>query len=128
MQYARHISQHGCAMVRASRWRVLWKNTGYPQDQRQFYDYRGLCQRQKLYPHLLEIFEEGRKTGELKPDLDTRLARDIVSAEPWITSSHAGCSWTCLIPSAAHRGKSAPRETGENLSGSGVLTGAGGWG
>jgi hypothetical protein len=82
MQYARHISQHGCAMVRASRWRVLWKNTGYPQDQRQFYDYRGLCQRQKLYPHLLEIFEEGRKIGELKPDLNTRLARDIVSLEP----------------------------------------------
>jgi len=31
----------------------------------------------KLYSHLLEIFEEGRKTGELKPDLNPRLARDI---------------------------------------------------
>ena len=31
----------------------------------------------KLYYHLLEIFEEGRKTGELKPDLNPRLARDI---------------------------------------------------
>jgi TetR/AcrR family fatty acid metabolism transcriptional regulator len=31
----------------------------------------------KLYSHLLEIFEDGRKTGELKPDLNPRLARDI---------------------------------------------------
>jgi TetR/AcrR family transcriptional regulator, fatty acid metabolism regulator protein len=31
----------------------------------------------KLYSHPLEIFEEGRKTGELKPDLSPRLARDI---------------------------------------------------
>ena len=31
----------------------------------------------KLYSHLVDIFEEGRKTGEMKPDLDPRVARDI---------------------------------------------------
>ena len=31
----------------------------------------------KLYSHLLEIFEEGSKTGELKPELNPRLALDI---------------------------------------------------
>jgi TetR/AcrR family fatty acid metabolism transcriptional regulator len=31
----------------------------------------------KFYSNLLEIFEEGRKTGELKPDLNPHLARDI---------------------------------------------------
>lgn len=31
----------------------------------------------KFYARLLDIFEEGRQTGELKPDLDPRLARDI---------------------------------------------------
>jgi len=31
----------------------------------------------KLYSHLVDIFEEGRKSGEMKPDLDPRLARDI---------------------------------------------------
>ncbi len=31
----------------------------------------------KLYSHLVDIFEEGRKTGEMKPDLNPRLARDI---------------------------------------------------
>lgn len=30
-----------------------------------------------LYSYLLEIFEEGRKSGEMKPDLDPYLARDI---------------------------------------------------
>ncbi len=27
--------------------------------------------------HLVDIFEEGRKSGEMKPDLDPRVARDI---------------------------------------------------
>ena len=31
----------------------------------------------KLYSHLVDIFEEGRKSGEMKPDLNPRLARDI---------------------------------------------------
>jgi len=31
----------------------------------------------KLYATLLDIFEEGRSTGEMKKDLDPRLARDI---------------------------------------------------
>ncbi|MBU2498196.1 MAG: TetR/AcrR family transcriptional regulator [Proteobacteria bacterium] len=31
----------------------------------------------KLYAYLLEIFEEGRSSGEMKQDLDPRLARDI---------------------------------------------------
>ena len=31
----------------------------------------------KLYSHLVDIFEEGRMTGEMKPDLNPRLARDI---------------------------------------------------
>ena len=31
----------------------------------------------KLYSHLVDIFEEGRKSGEMKPDLDPRVARDI---------------------------------------------------
>jgi len=31
----------------------------------------------KLYSHLVDIFEEGRKTGEMKPDLNPRVARDI---------------------------------------------------
>ncbi len=30
-----------------------------------------------LYSYLLDIFEEGRKTGEMKPDLNPRFARDI---------------------------------------------------
>jgi TetR/AcrR family fatty acid metabolism transcriptional regulator len=30
-----------------------------------------------LYSHLLNIFEEGRATGEMKPELDPYLARDI---------------------------------------------------
>jgi TetR/AcrR family fatty acid metabolism transcriptional regulator len=30
-----------------------------------------------LYSYLLEIFEEGRKSGEMKPDLNPYLARDI---------------------------------------------------
>ena len=31
----------------------------------------------KLYSYLVEIFEEGLKTGEMKADLDSRIARDI---------------------------------------------------
>jgi len=31
----------------------------------------------KLYSHLVDIFEEGRKSGEMKPDLNPLLARDI---------------------------------------------------
>jgi TetR/AcrR family fatty acid metabolism transcriptional regulator len=31
----------------------------------------------KLYAYLLDIFEEGRRSGEMKPDLDPYLARDI---------------------------------------------------
>jgi TetR/AcrR family fatty acid metabolism transcriptional regulator len=31
----------------------------------------------KFYSRLLDIFEEGRRSGELKPDLNPRLARDI---------------------------------------------------
>jgi TetR/AcrR family fatty acid metabolism transcriptional regulator len=31
----------------------------------------------RFYAHLLEIFEEGRGSGELKPDLNPRLARDV---------------------------------------------------
>ena len=31
----------------------------------------------KLYAYLLDIFEEGRRTGEMKTDLDPYLARDI---------------------------------------------------
>ena len=31
----------------------------------------------KLYSYLIDIFEEGQKTGELKPELNTRVARDI---------------------------------------------------
>ena len=31
----------------------------------------------KLYSHLVDIFEEGRKSGEMKPDLNPRVARDI---------------------------------------------------
>ncbi len=31
----------------------------------------------KLYSYLIEIFEEGQKAGELKPELNPRVARDI---------------------------------------------------
>ncbi len=31
----------------------------------------------KLYAYLVEIFEEGKKTGEMKPDLNSYAARDI---------------------------------------------------
>jgi TetR/AcrR family fatty acid metabolism transcriptional regulator len=31
----------------------------------------------KLYSYLIDIFEEGQKTGELKPELNSRVARDI---------------------------------------------------
>ena len=31
----------------------------------------------KLYSYLIDIFEEGLKTGEMKSDLDSRIARDI---------------------------------------------------
>jgi len=31
----------------------------------------------KLYSYLVDIFEEGLKSGEMKPDLDSRIARDI---------------------------------------------------
>ena len=31
----------------------------------------------KLYSHLVDIFEEGRKSGEMKPDLNPLVARDI---------------------------------------------------
>jgi len=31
----------------------------------------------KLYSQLVDIFEEGRKSGEMKPDLNPRVARDI---------------------------------------------------
>jgi len=31
----------------------------------------------KLYSYLVDIFEEGLKTGEMKADLDSRIARDI---------------------------------------------------
>ena len=31
----------------------------------------------KLYSYLLDIFEEGLKSGEMKSDLDSRIARDI---------------------------------------------------
>jgi len=31
----------------------------------------------KLYAHLVDIFEEGKKTGEMKPDLNSYAARDI---------------------------------------------------
>ena len=31
----------------------------------------------KLYSHLIDIFEEGLKTGEMKSELDPRIARDI---------------------------------------------------
>jgi TetR/AcrR family fatty acid metabolism transcriptional regulator len=31
----------------------------------------------KLYACLIDIFEEGQKNGEMKPDLDPRIARDI---------------------------------------------------
>jgi TetR/AcrR family fatty acid metabolism transcriptional regulator len=31
----------------------------------------------KLYSYLIDIFEEGRKSGEMRPDLDPRIARDI---------------------------------------------------
>ena len=31
----------------------------------------------KLYSNLVDIFEEGRKSGEMKPDLNPRVARDI---------------------------------------------------
>jgi len=30
-----------------------------------------------LYSYLMDIFEEGRKSGEMKPELNPRLARDI---------------------------------------------------
>ncbi len=30
-----------------------------------------------FYSHLVDIFDEGRQSGELKPDLDSRAARDI---------------------------------------------------
>ncbi len=30
-----------------------------------------------LYAYLLEIFEEGKRTGEMRPDLDPRIARNI---------------------------------------------------
>jgi TetR/AcrR family fatty acid metabolism transcriptional regulator len=33
---------------------------------------------QKLYARLIDIFEEGKKTGELSPHLDPYLARDIL--------------------------------------------------
>jgi len=33
---------------------------------------------QAFYAYLIDIFEEGRKSGELSPDLDPYLARDIV--------------------------------------------------
>ncbi len=31
----------------------------------------------KLYAYLIDIFEEGQKNGEMKPDLNPRIARDI---------------------------------------------------
>jgi TetR/AcrR family fatty acid metabolism transcriptional regulator len=31
----------------------------------------------KLYAHLIDIFEEGRKSGEMQPEMDPRIARDI---------------------------------------------------
>jgi TetR/AcrR family fatty acid metabolism transcriptional regulator len=31
----------------------------------------------KLYSYLIDIFEEGQKTGELKSELNPRIARDI---------------------------------------------------
>jgi len=31
----------------------------------------------KLYAHLVDIFEEGKKTGEMRPDLNSYAARDI---------------------------------------------------
>jgi TetR/AcrR family fatty acid metabolism transcriptional regulator len=31
----------------------------------------------KLYAYLVDIFEEGQKNGEMKPDLNPRIARDI---------------------------------------------------
>jgi TetR/AcrR family fatty acid metabolism transcriptional regulator len=31
----------------------------------------------KLYAYLVDIFEEGQKEGEMKPDLNPRIARDI---------------------------------------------------
>ncbi len=31
----------------------------------------------KFYSYIVDIFEEGRKSGEMKPDLDPRIARDI---------------------------------------------------
>ena len=43
----------------------------------------------KLYGYLLDIFEEGRKTGEMKPDLDPYLARDIFVG----TTDHMVTRW-----------------------------------
>lgn len=31
----------------------------------------------RFYAHLIDIFEEGRTTGEMRPEMDPRLARDI---------------------------------------------------
>jgi TetR/AcrR family fatty acid metabolism transcriptional regulator len=31
----------------------------------------------KFYSYIVDIFEEGRKSGEMQPDLDPRIARDI---------------------------------------------------
>ncbi len=31
----------------------------------------------KFYSYIVDIFEEGRKSGEMRPDLDPRIARDI---------------------------------------------------
>ncbi len=31
----------------------------------------------KFYAHLIDIFEEGRRSGEMRPEMDSRIARDI---------------------------------------------------
>lgn len=43
----------------------------------------------KLYSNLVDIFEEGRKSGEMKPDLNPRVARDIFVG----TMDHIICRW-----------------------------------
>jgi len=95
----------------------------------------------KLYAHLVDIFEEGKKTGEMRPDLNSYAARDIFVG----TMDHVVTRWLLkdmsyslfenleqifdLMVNAFRQGDSkvfVGRENGSQEKGSGIAeTGAG---
>jgi len=95
----------------------------------------------KLYAHLVDIFEEGKKTGEMRPDLNSYAARDIFVG----TMDHVVTRWLLkdmsyplfenleqifdLMVNAFRQGDSkvfVERENGSQEKGSGIAeTGAG---